>query len=125
MNLISELPPNQRDAWYECMINHAYEAEEWENARQLLVRLLKKDEKRANGQTKWPFFPMFHAVPRRYPLRFPYPTSHPLWKIFIFVTEWKVPRISEWKSGGGTRPSSTQLFPVGLGNHEVFFCPPL
>jgi len=48
MILISKLPPNERDAWYECMINHAYEAEDWENARQLLVRLLKKDEKRAD-----------------------------------------------------------------------------
>jgi len=47
MILIPKLPPNERDAWYECMINHAYEAEDWENARQLLVRLLKKDEKRA------------------------------------------------------------------------------
>lgn len=47
MILISKLPPNERDAWYECMINHAYEAEDWENARQLLVRLLKKDKKRA------------------------------------------------------------------------------
>jgi len=47
MNLISELPQNQRDAWYECMLNHAYEAKDWENARQHLFHLLKKDEKRA------------------------------------------------------------------------------
>ena len=47
MNLISELPQNQRDAWYECMLNHAYEAKDWENARKHLFHLLKKDEKRA------------------------------------------------------------------------------
>lgn len=47
MNLISELPPNQRDAWYECMLNYAYDEKDWENARQHLFCLLKKDEKRA------------------------------------------------------------------------------
>ena len=42
MILISKLPPNERDAWYECMINHAYEAEDWENARQALSSLIEK-----------------------------------------------------------------------------------
>ena len=32
MNLISELPQDERDAWYECMLKHAYDEQEWENA---------------------------------------------------------------------------------------------
>lgn len=47
MMLISELPENERDAWYECMVNHAYEAVDWEDARKLLFRLLDKDNKQA------------------------------------------------------------------------------
>lgn len=47
MILISELPEKERDAWYECMVNHGYEAKDWESARQLLMSLLARDEKQA------------------------------------------------------------------------------
>ncbi len=48
MNLISELPQAEQDAWHQVMLDHAYDVNEWERARNDLIERLQSQNKKAN-----------------------------------------------------------------------------
>ena len=47
MNLISELPQAEQDAWHQVMLDHAYDVNEWERARNDLIQRLQSQNKKA------------------------------------------------------------------------------
>ena len=48
MNLISELPQAEQDAWHQIMLDHSYDVNEWEKARSDLIQRLQSQNKKAN-----------------------------------------------------------------------------
>ena len=50
MKWLEELDEKERNAWETTMINHAFDSDEWGQARSLLFRLLKKEKKSASEE---------------------------------------------------------------------------
>lgn len=50
MKWFEELDEKERDAWETIMVNHAFDIDEWGQARSLLFGLLKKEKKNATEE---------------------------------------------------------------------------
>ena len=49
MNWLDSMSKDEKEAWSEIMIHHAYDEQEWKDAYDQLIILLTKDEKKATA----------------------------------------------------------------------------